>query len=341
MFSRAQFRKAAAVDHVPNIGEDGTTNAEGTMAEHLTRRCNDCVQQPCCVCGIELALSHFAKSQMMRPHGHRRCRECAAETILCVRCGHAKSISEFSLVEAKKRKISPRVCSDCEQTNPYFERRYCVLFTLGMPRRCRERPPSAPCLPALPLDIVRRVIELSEPGDEFIKVRRRDFECGLCGRSWSLCTNDVERHLNTPLHRNRLDKLDRGLLVRIASLDLEASRFRNGLGIRAAVCSRERVEEARALVCLETARSQGLGLEALRVAGLPPDCEWVAPRIAEAAVGLQLGSWSAVPEDSSGSCKEVRSAQRQWKLFGHLEVTEVDGEEAEELSAIRAILTAD
>lgn len=336
MFSRSQFRKAAAVDNAPHNKEDWSSKTA-----HLIRRCNDCVQQPCCVCGAELALTYFAKSQMMRQAGQRRCRQCAAETILCVRCGQAKPRSEFSEVEAQKRKTLARICSDCEQSNPYFERRYCLLLTLGMSRRCGARCSSATFLPALPLDIVRRIAELSEPGDEFIKVHRREFECGLCARKYSLCTNDVERHINTHMHRQRLEKLDRGLLVRISSLDVEASRFRNGLGVRGSVCSRERVEEARALVSLETVTSQGLGLEALRVAGLRPDCNWVAPRIAEAALEIQLGSWSAVPDDSSASCKEVRSAQRQWKLFGHLETTEVEGEEAAELSAIRAILMSE
>merc|ERR1712217_687480 len=103
----------------------------GQAPAHVIRRCNDCVKQPCMACHEELPLSKYAKGQMMRPSGQRRCRECAAETILCVRCGQPKPRSEFSSVEARKRKLLPKLCRDCEHTNPYFERRYAVVLTLG------------------------------------------------------------------------------------------------------------------------------------------------------------------------------------------------------------------
>mmetsp|Transcript_46483 Transcript_46483/g.132535 ORF Transcript_46483/g.132535 Transcript_46483/m.132535 type:complete len:609 (-) Transcript_46483:76-1902(-) len=327
MYGRHQFRKAVAVDALP----------EGQAAPaHLTRRCNDCVQQPCSACGEELPLSRFAKAQMMRPHGQRRCRGCAAETLLCARCGRPRPPDAYSPVEARKRKVLPRVCSECEQTNPYFERRYVLALVLG------SRRPRGPALneqlPGLPLDILRRIVEFSEPGDEFTRVFQRDFECNLCDRRWSISMNDVDRHVrHSQLHRQRLDKLRKGLLVRIGSLDLDISRFRNGLGIQGAVCSRERAREAQALVRVQDATAQGLALDTLQAAGLAPGRTWAAPQVVELALGLQLGG-RAPPEEAS--CAEVRSAQRRWRLFGHLGA-EAEGCDADELSALNAMLSAE
>jgi len=335
MFGRHQFRKAAAVDLPPGSSEDRSSSSTAAPA-HLVRRCNDCVRQPCHACGEELPLSFFAKGQMMRPSGQRRCRSCAAETILCMRCGQPKPRSAFSALEVLKRKLLPRVCSECEQTNPYFERRYGLVLVFSSPK---SRIGSGARVPRLPLDILRRIVGFSEPGDEFTQIFRKDFECSLCARSWSFATNDVERHVrHSQVHRQRLEKLQRGSLLRIGSLDLEPSRFRSGLGIRGAVCSRERVEEARALLRVEDAMAQGLAMEALRVAGLAPECAWVAPRVVEAAMRLQLGS--AVPP--KGSSAEVRSAQRRWKLFGHLGAeAEGHADAEEELSALNAMLSSE
>jgi len=334
MFGRHQFRKVAIMDS-PRSAEDSGTPL------HLVRRCNDCVLQPCSACGIELPLSRFAKGQMMRPRGQRRCRECAVETVLCVRCGQPKPRAAFSPVEAHKRKLAPRVCNECEHTNPYFERRYGLVLTLGSHRCCSG---SARRLPPLPLEILQRVASFSEPGDEFTRVHRRDFECGLCGRSWNLSTNDVDRHVrHSQLHKKRLESLNRGLLLRVSSLDMEVSRLRNGLGIRGDVCSRERVEEARALLRVEEVKSQGIALEALMAAGVAPGCNWVAPRLVELAVGMQLGA-ATPPEASAATASSavVRSAQRRWKLFGHLGAEAEGHADAEEqLSAISAMLGAE
>jgi len=337
MFGRHQFRKAAAVDTAQQPEAQDQPGRAPIAPAHAVRRCNDCVKQPCSACGDELPLSAFGKGQMMRPRGQRRCRACTAETMLCMRCGRPKPRSAFSQLEVMKRKILPRVCSECEQTNPYFERRYglVLIFT-----QLRPRAGSAGCLPSrgLPLDVVRRIASFSEPGDEFTQVYRKAFECGLCGRSWSFATNDVERHVRcSQVHRQRLEKLERGLLLRIGSLDLEASRFHCGLGIKGAVCSRERAEEARALVRVKDALDQGLAMEALRSAGLAPERDWVAPKVVEVAMQLQLGSATPPPEASSA---EVKSAQRRWMLFGHLGAeAEGHADAAEELSALSAMLS--
>merc|ERR1719331_40805 len=117
-------------------------------------------------------------------------------------------------------------------------------------------------------------------------------------------------------HLQRLEKLSKGALVRIASQGLDRSCFRDGLGIWGAVCSREQLKEARALVRVSDAREQGLTMEVLQVAGLTPECLWASPRLVEVAMGLQLGS--AAPPEGSSQPAECRSAQRRWKLFGHM-----------------------
>jgi len=343
MFSRCQFRKAAAMNAPPAAAADAVGQAEAAAA-HLVRRCNDCVVQPCSGCGAELALSRFAKNQMMRPRGQRRCRACTVDTLLCVRCGRPRPREAFSRAQAQKSKALPRVCADCEHINPYHERRYAVAMALGR-ARVSNRSVTRAALPALPLETIRRIVEMSEPGDEFTKVHARDFHCSLCSRSWSLLTNEVERHVrHSEVHRHRVKRLQDGSLVRIAELELqglEASRFRDGLGVQGPVCSRERAEEARALVPLWHATAEGVTTETLRVAGLAPGCQWVAPRILEAALRLQLSS-GPVPQDSaSSSVAEVRSARRRWMLFGHRLGPEAEGHDAEELSAVCAMLAAE
>merc|ERR1719191_812414 len=120
MFGRYQFRKAAQLDA-----------ATPEPASHLIRRCNNCVQQPCSACRRELPLSAFARGQMLRPKDDRRCRECAAFTYLCSRCGQPKPPREFSPLEVGKRKIYPKVCSGCLDINPYFERRFTMALVLS------------------------------------------------------------------------------------------------------------------------------------------------------------------------------------------------------------------
>jgi len=103
------------------------------------------------------------------------------------------------------------------------------------------------------------------------------------------------------------------------------------------------VEEARALLKVEEVTAQGVTLEALRAAGLAPGSDWVAPRLVELALSMQLGA--AMPPEASAattSSAECRSAQRRWKLFGHLGAEAEGHADAEEqLSAISAMLYAE
>lgn len=168
MFTRSQFQKAAKMD------QDGEEDRA-----HLVRRCFDCVRQPCCACGEELPLSAFAGTQMLRAHGSRRCRTCAAETWLCARCRRPKAKRDFSAVEAKKMKKLAKICIGCEGSNPYFERRYIVCMAFS---GRYAQPPTR--LPALAREVLARILDFAREA-RFVTVSRTGFRCLLCARSWS------------------------------------------------------------------------------------------------------------------------------------------------------------
>eukprot|EP00928_Gymnodinium_smaydae_P083342 TRINITY_DN6657_c0_g1_i1.p1 TRINITY_DN6657_c0_g1~~TRINITY_DN6657_c0_g1_i1.p1 ORF type:complete len:689 (-),score=153.96 TRINITY_DN6657_c0_g1_i1:8-2044(-) len=239
MFTRSQFQKAAKLDE-----EEPEGAAEKA---HLVRRCNDCVKQPCCACGVELPLSAFAGTQMLRPHGSRRCRPCAADTWLCVRCGRPKPKTDFSNVEARKGKKFAKICVACSASNPYFDRRHavCALFS----GRFAGPPLWGP--PALAREVILRILEFA--AERFIKITRTSYECTLCGTTRSFLTSaddaPVERHVRTSkLHERRLQSLEAGNLVEIARAGIDADRFHGGLGVRGAFCGRAQVTEAARLV---------------------------------------------------------------------------------------------
>ncbi|CAE8645036.1 unnamed protein product [Polarella glacialis] len=342
MFGRHQFRKAAFLD-LSQVPQQGLPPAAGDLSSHpeasstsstcapahLVRRCNTCVTQPCCACCEELPLTSFARGQMYRPSNRRRCRPCAVFTLICVRCCQPKPPEAFSRSEAKKRRAVPKVCVSCEQTNPHFERRYTVVLALGFQRGT---------LPGLPQETLRRIIALSEPGDEFMVVLHGRFECRLCDRSWHLRDSDVsdiDGHVQrSKEHKERLARLASGSLVRVPAAGPEADKLRRGLGVRGAICSAQQLEESRALVSLAEATARGIGIEALRAVGLPSDAAWAAPRVLRAAESLQEGSADIQPAALDA---EVKSAQRHWKLYGHLSA---DGElDMEEVASLAAILS--
>lgn len=317
MFGRHQFRKVALLD---SELIDGTETSETQTAMHLVRRCNACVTQPCSACRVELPVTSFAKGQMSRPSSSRRCRPCAAFTVICVGCNLPKLPSQFSPAEVNKRRAVPKVCHACESTNPYFERRFVIVLCLTQRAgRCR---------PALPQEATRSIVRFADPGDEFTAITRDGFVCRLCKRSycWSVCgPHEAERHIRTPEHRERLERLATGSLVRLLDLPNEAKeRLQRGLGIRGAVCSAQQVHEASTLVHIDTANLQGVGCDALRAAGLQGGAIWVSPHVLRAAEALQLGT--ATPPRAALS--EVKSAQRHWKLYGHLgAVGDLDADE--------------
>merc|ERR1712050_584416 len=99
----------------------------------------------------------------------------------------------------------------------------------------------------------------------FIRIFPKEFKCMLCNdQRWSLLTNDPERHMKANKHKVRLEQLKGGALVRIDEVGLEPSRFYDGLRVRGDVYTRETVEQARALIHVDVATSEGVTLEILR-----------------------------------------------------------------------------
>eukprot|EP00930_Biecheleria_cincta_P102235 TRINITY_DN9391_c0_g2_i1.p1 TRINITY_DN9391_c0_g2~~TRINITY_DN9391_c0_g2_i1.p1 ORF type:complete len:647 (+),score=64.71 TRINITY_DN9391_c0_g2_i1:32-1942(+) len=238
MFTRSQFRKATQMD---------TAETDIDRAD-LVRRCNDCVTQPCCACGNELPLSAFAGSQLHRPQGSRRCKNCAFETLWCVRCARPRPRTDFSAEALDSRGKTSKVCKECQRSNPYFDRRHAICAAFSG----RYAAPPAR-LPALAREVLCRILSFARES-RFVRISLTGFECILCSKRASFIGNGgnnapVERHLRTSqLHAKRLRSLEAGHIVDIRSTELEPSRFSQGLGLQGTFCGLDQVREAAQLI---------------------------------------------------------------------------------------------